>query len=117
MKTLYTCISFVPFAWFLSFLTILAVATFKLGYVPKCGNPIDPYLLGLDLLSLIHLLLLCATFFAVFLWPFITIETINVSGFRAFHENRFQILFFAIGVGGCLIVRTAFGPYIAWVLD
>lgn len=106
-----------PFAWFLSSLLILAVATIILGYVPKSGKPVDPYALGLDLLSRIHLLLFCAGIFSVCLWPFFTIQMVVTSGLKTFAENKIQVLLFISGVVGYLLFAFIMNPYFSWLMD
>lgn len=106
-----------PFAWLLSSLLILSVATIILGYVPKYGNPVDPYTLGLDLVTRIHLLLFCVGIFSACLWPFFTIQMVVASGFKTFSENKIPVLLFISGLVGYLLFAFTMNPYFSWIMD
>ncbi len=60
IKKIHSFLGLLPFIWLVFFLLLLLIGTLHFGYAPKEGNPVDPYELGLDWLSVI------ITIYAVF---------------------------------------------------
>ena len=116
IKTLHTALGIIPFIWFVLFLIILIAGTIHFGEIPQYGNPIDPYALGLDNVSLAALLFFILGHLSFFLWLILT--TVIYIFFRnKIVLNKLSIILFLIGIGGFLIFKYGFTETFLWVFD
>jgi hypothetical protein len=112
----HTILGIVPFAWLLLFLSILAVGTFKLGYVPAYGNRIDPGDLHINLLLVIHAVCLVLAVFAVIGWMILSFILYSFyKGYSMFNKITWRL--FIIGITGFFIFKYLFPGTFAWVLN
>ncbi|MGG9962509.1 hypothetical protein [Ferruginibacter sp. SUN106] len=113
---IHSFLGIIPLVWFLSFLSILAIGTFKLGYIPQYGNPVDPDTLHIGGLELLHSILFMMSIIAFFGW--ITVTIILLSFYKnSFVFNKTALVLFAIGVTGFLVFKYVFPGFGAWVFD
>ena len=115
-KTLHTVLGIIPLAWFISFLLILLIGTIHFGYVPEYGNPIVPYALHLDFLSIIHFILGVFAYLVFFPWILLTIHLI-FSYNKQMCLNKLSVILFSIGVSGFFIFKYLLTDNFAWVMD
>jgi hypothetical protein len=116
IKLLHIILGIIPFLWLISFLVILTIGTIHFGYIPKAGNPVDPYALGLDSINRFEVGLVLLSFIAFFLYIPLTILLYILSKQKA-NPNNLSLILFTIGVGGFLIFRYIFTDVFLWVAD
>lgn len=116
IRLFHSILGIIPFIWFLSFLLILTMGIIHIGYVPKYGNPIDPYALNLDVISYLHFIFGLCAYLAFYLW--IGMSIILVIFFKKkFSFHRASTILFIIGVSGFFIFRYIFPDVFGWILD
>jgi hypothetical protein len=116
IKILHTALGIIPFAWLISFLIMLIIGTIHFGYVPKYGNPIDPYALGLDWINIIELWLGFLGYLSFFIWPLLT-AILYIFFRNKITLNKLSMLMFFIGITGFFIFRYGFSEAFLWVVD
>ena len=116
IKSIHSILGIIPFIWFLSFLLILIIGIIHFGYIPKEGNPVDPYKLGLDLLNIFCGLCGVFAYVAFYLWMLMSI--ILIIFFRKKYTfNKTATFLFIISVLGFFVFRYGFPDVFGWVLD
>jgi len=116
IKITHSFLAIIPFAWFVCFLIILFAGIIHFGYVPKEGNPVDPYKLGLDWLSMILTICSVGAYMAFYLWT--AMSLIFMAFFRSKKLlNRNTTILFTIGVAGFFLFKYLFPDVFGWVLD
>jgi hypothetical protein len=115
IKILHAFFGIIPFAWLLSFLTILLIATIHFGYIPKYGNPIDPSALGLDQIEYVEVILAFCAFISFFIWTFLSLIFIFFKS--KIQLSKLPIFLFVIGVCGFFVLRYEFTDIFLWVVD
>lgn len=114
IKFAHSFFGIIPFIWFSCFLLILTIGIVHFGYVPKEGNPVDPYKLGLDWLSIIITIFSFIAYISFYLWILISI-IILLKREKLF--NKISTILFIIGVSGFFIFKYLFPEVFGWVLD
>jgi hypothetical protein len=115
-KLLHIALSIIPFAWLCSLLLILVIGVFHFGYIPKYGNPIDPYALGLDWIYFFEVWLALLSFLSFFTWPLLTVMMYLLFKDK-FAWNKLSIVFFITGIVGFFIFKYGFPETFLWVVD
>ncbi|OYU95574.1 MAG: hypothetical protein CFE21_10550 [Bacteroidetes bacterium B1(2017)] len=115
-KYIHTTLGIIPFFWFISFLTMIIIGTIKLGSIPKYGNHIDPYALGLDSLNLIEVVLSILGLFSFILWLVLT-PILYYFFKNKTSLNKSSIVLCIIGVLGFIVFRFIFTETFLWVVD
>jgi len=106
----------IPFTWFILFISILAIGTFKLGYIPAYGNRIDPGDLHINFLVILHAIFLVLAVFAVISWVALSIIIYSFyKGYSLFNKTTLRLFF--IGIGGFVVFKYIFPGTFAWVLN
>jgi hypothetical protein len=113
---IHSFLGIIPFVWLLSFLTILTIGTFRLGYVPQYGNVVDPYALHIGVLELLHNILFVVSIIAFFGWISVTIILFSFHK-GSFVLNKTALVLFIIAVTGFIIFQYVFPGIGAWVFD
>lgn len=116
IKILHTALGIIPFAWLCSLLLILFIGVFHFGYVPKYGNPVDPYALGLDWIYSFEVWLALFGFISFFVWPVLTV-ILYIFFKNKIVMNKLSIILFIIGIAGFFIFRYGFSETFLWVVD
>ena len=107
VRILHALLGIIPFLWFISFLYVLVKGIFYLGYIPKYGNPVDPYELGLvDWVYDIEVWLTVLSFMSFFLWILIT-GVIYLFFRDKVAFNKASVILFMVGIGGFLFLNTS----------
>lgn len=114
-KLIHSFLGVIPFIWFITFLIMLFIGISHFGFVPKEGNPVDPYKLGLDWLSVVITICSAFAYIAFFLWIGLGITIIFLRKKGSF--NKTTTILFIIGVSGFLIFKYLYPEVFGWVLD
>lgn len=115
LKIIHSILGIIPFLWFMSFITILAIGMIKLGHVPKYGNPLDPTSLNMNVLSVFSFLCGLCAYISFYLWIGMSLILLFFRSNYSFHKLN-TVLFF-IGVGGFFVFKYLFPDVFAWVID
>lgn len=116
IKFIHSFLGLIPFVWLISFLIILFIGIIHFGYVPKEGNPVDPYKLGLDWLTIIMTICFVGAYIAFYLWIILSVIIFTLIKKRQVFNKVTTVMFF-IGVLGFFIFRYLFPSVWGWVLD
>jgi hypothetical protein len=116
IKTLHTTLGIIPFIWFIFFLTMVIIGTIYFGNIPKYGNPIDPYALGLDWINIFEAFFSVLGIISFFLWPLLTI-ILYIFFRNKIILNKLSIILFIIGIVGFFVFKYGFTETFLWVAD
>jgi hypothetical protein len=116
LKFIHSFLGIIPFIWLTCFLVMLLIGIIHFGYIPKEGNPVDPYKLGLDWLSVIITICSVCAYIAFYLW--IALCVVLIIFFKGKELiNRNTTILFIIGMSGFFIFKYLFSEVFRWVLD
>lgn len=116
IKIIHSFLAILPFAWSVCFLIILFAGIIHFGYVPIEGNPVDPYKLGLDWLSIILTIFSVGAYMAFYLWIAMSVAFIFFFKSKNLLNTSTTILF-VIGVTVFFIFKYLLPGVFGWVLD
>ena len=113
IKLFHIILGSIPFAWLISFLLMLIIGTIHFGYIPRYGNIVDPYSLGLGWINIIEVALFFLSFLSFFLWPIFS----AILFFNKEALSKISIIMYLVGVSSFFIFKYIFTSAFEWVMD
>lgn len=112
---LHRLIGYLPIAWSISCISLISIASIKLGHLPRYGVDPDPTAMGYEYFEFFSTILVLLGFAAVVVWPIMLV--VLLLSVKQYSPELFDIIIFIAGIVSFFTLKFVFTPQFLWFND